>query len=78
MKEYKKYFQRAAEPKDVYNALTNKILIEIWTGEDAEMEAVPGTEFSMWDGAICLPPVPIPETQIVDALLVGWIGCPKE
>lgn len=53
MKEFKKYFQLAAEPHDVYNALTNKIMIEIWTGEDAEMEEVPGTEFSMWDGSIC-------------------------
>ena len=53
MKEFKKYFQLAAEPHDVYNALTNKVMIEIWTGEDAEMEEVPGSEFSMWDGSIC-------------------------
>lgn len=53
MKDYKRYFELAAEPKDVYNALTNKFMIEIWTGETAEMEPVPGSEFSMWDGAIC-------------------------
>lgn len=53
MKDYKQYFQLAAEPKDVYNALTNKIMLEIWTGENAEMEEVPGTEFSIWDGSIC-------------------------
>lgn len=53
MKDYKQYFQLAAEPKDVYNALTNKVMIEIWTGENAEMEEVPGTEFSIWDGSIC-------------------------
>lgn len=53
MKEFKKYFHLSAEPKDVYNALTNKFMIEIWTGENAEMEEVPGTEFSMWDGSIC-------------------------
>ena len=53
MKDYKRYFQLASEPKDVYNALTNKIMIEIWTGENAEMEEVPGTEFSIWDGSIC-------------------------
>lgn len=53
MKEFKKYFHLSAEPKDVYNALTNKFMIEIWTGENAEMEEVPGTDFSMWDGSIC-------------------------
>lgn len=53
MKEFKKYFQISAAPEDVYNALTNKLMIEIWTGEPAEMETVPGTEFSLWDGAIC-------------------------
>ena len=53
MKNYKKYFHLDAEPKDVYNALTNKLMLEIWTGEEAEMEEVPGTEFSLWDGSIC-------------------------
>ncbi|PTN09829.1 activator of Hsp90 ATPase-like protein [Mangrovibacterium marinum] len=53
MKEYKKYFQITAAPEDVYNALTNQLMIEIWTGEPAQMETVPGTEFSIWDGAIC-------------------------
>jgi activator of HSP90 ATPase len=52
MKDFKKYFEIHAEPKDVYNALTNKVMIEIWTGETAEMEEVPDTEFSMWDGSI--------------------------
>lgn len=53
MKEFKKYFELNAEPADVYNALTNQLMIEIWTGEAAQMEATPGTEFSLWDGAIC-------------------------
>lgn len=52
MKEYKKYFEIHAEPKDVYNALTNQVMIEIWTGEAAEMEEIAGSEFSMWDGSI--------------------------
>ena len=52
MKTYKKYFKIAADPADVYNALTNKVMIEIWTG-DAVMEEVPGTEFSMWEESIC-------------------------
>ena len=53
MKEYKKYFKITAAPADVYNALTNKNMIEIWTGEDAVMEAIPGTEFSLWEESIC-------------------------
>ncbi len=53
MKDFKKYFKITAEPKDVYNALTNKFMLEIWTGETAVMEEVAGTEFSLWDGSIC-------------------------
>ncbi|MFV0289988.1 MAG: SRPBCC domain-containing protein [Mangrovibacterium sp.] len=53
MKEFKAYFQLDAEPSDVYNALTNKLMIEIWTGEDCIMETIAGSEFEMWDGAIC-------------------------
>lgn len=52
MKELKRYFTLRAEPKDVYNALTNKEMIEIWTGEDAEMKAEPNTGFSLWGGSI--------------------------
>ncbi|MGD9557156.1 MAG: SRPBCC domain-containing protein [Mangrovibacterium sp.] len=52
MKELKRYFEIHAQPKDVYNALTNRVMIEIWTGEPAEMEEVAGSEFSMWDGSI--------------------------
>ncbi len=52
MKNIKRYYELNAEPKDVYNALTNKSMLEILTGENAEMEAVAGTEFSLWDGSI--------------------------
>lgn len=52
MKEIKRYYKLKAEPRDVYNALTNKNMIEIWTGEPAEMEPVAGTLFSLWDGSI--------------------------
>jgi len=53
MKDYKKYFFLDAKPEDVYNALTNQVMIEIWTGETATFISEPNTEFSMWDGAIC-------------------------
>ncbi len=52
MKDLKRYFFLKAEPEDVYNALTNQHMIEIWTGEDAVMEPGPGTEFSLWGGSI--------------------------
>jgi len=52
MKNLKKYYTLKADPSDVYNALTNKNMIEIWTGEDAQMEPEPNTEFSLWNGSI--------------------------
>jgi activator of HSP90 ATPase len=52
MKNLKKYYNFAADPVDVYNALTNKKMIEIWSGEPAEMSEEPGSEFSLWDGSI--------------------------
>lgn len=52
MKDIKRYYSLPAEPKDIYNAITNKKMLEIWTGEDAVMEPVSGTEFSLWGGSI--------------------------
>src|SRR5687768_16712881 len=52
MKDYKKYFTIPAPPEDVYLALTNPLTIHLWTGEPAIMSTEPGSEFSMWDGAI--------------------------
>ncbi|MEN8115891.1 MAG: SRPBCC domain-containing protein [Bacteroidota bacterium] len=52
MKEIKRYYTLKADPKDVYNALTNKKMLEIWTGESAEMVTEPNTEFSLWGGSI--------------------------
>ncbi len=52
MKDFKKYFLLHAEPADVYNALTNKLMLEIWTGEPVVMEEKEGTDFSLWDGEI--------------------------
>lgn len=52
MKEFKKYFKLDSNPADVYNALTNPSMIEIWTGEPVVMSDEPGSEFSLWDGAI--------------------------
>ncbi len=52
MKEFKKYFKLDASPADLYNALTNPVMIEVWTGEPAIMSTEPGSEFSLWEGEI--------------------------
>ncbi|WP_346860247.1 SRPBCC domain-containing protein [uncultured Draconibacterium sp.] len=52
MKQIKRYYTLGAEPKDVYNSLTNKRMLEIWTGEEVLMEIEPNTEFSLWGGSI--------------------------
>jgi activator of HSP90 ATPase len=52
MKEFKKRYLLNATPKDVYNAMTNPSMIEIWTGEPVVMSTEPGSEFEIWDGAI--------------------------
>ncbi len=52
MKTFKKYVTLHAKPEDVYNALVNPVMLEIWTGEPAVMSEDPGSEFSLWDGSI--------------------------
>lgn len=52
MKHLKKYYIIPAQPEEVYLALTNPATIYLWTGEEAEMSTVPGSEFSLWDGSI--------------------------
>ncbi len=52
MKEFKSYFKIGAPPEDVYLALTNPMTIRLWTGEDAVMSTVPGSEFSLFEESI--------------------------
>ena len=52
MKDFKKRYTLNATPQDVYNAMTNPLMIEIWTGEPVVMSTVPGSEFEIWDGSI--------------------------
>lgn len=52
MKDFKKYFIIPATPEEIYNALTNPLAIQLWTGEPAVMSEEPESEFSMWDGSI--------------------------
>lgn len=52
MQDFKKRYTLNATPADVYNAMTNPLMIEIWTGEPVVMSTEPGSEFQIWDGAI--------------------------
>ncbi len=52
MKDYKKYYHIPAVPDEVYAALTNPVSLQLMTGEKAEMNTQPGSEFSLWDGSI--------------------------
>jgi len=52
MKDYKKYFKLAAEPIEVYAALTNPATIQLWSGEPAIMSTEPGSAFALWDESI--------------------------
>ena len=52
MKDFKKYYVIPAEPEEVYLALTREATIRLWSGEEAEMSDIPGTEFSLWEGSI--------------------------
>lgn len=52
MKDFKAYYTINATPKEVYLALTTPTTIYLWSGEEAEMSTEPGSEFSLWEGAI--------------------------
>jgi activator of HSP90 ATPase len=52
MKNFKKYYIIPATPEEIYNALTNPLSLQLWTGEKAEMSLQPNSEFSLWDGSI--------------------------
>jgi uncharacterized protein YndB with AHSA1/START domain len=52
MKDFKKYYIIAAPPDQVYLALTNEATFQLWSGDQADIQAEPGGEFSLWDGSI--------------------------
>jgi len=53
MKNFKIYFKFDAAPKDIYKALTNNEIMELWSGAPANMKEEAGSEFSMWNDSIC-------------------------
>ncbi|MEO7444480.1 MAG: SRPBCC domain-containing protein [Ferruginibacter sp.] len=51
-KDFKQYYILKASPEAVYAALTNAATLQLWTGEQAIMEPIADTEFSLWEGSI--------------------------
>jgi len=41
-----------SEREIVFAAMTNPVIIEIWSGYKAELELIEGSEFSLWEGDI--------------------------
>lgn len=52
MKTFKKYYEIPEIPEIVYRALTNELVLKLWTGFDATMSEEVGAEFDLWDGNI--------------------------
>lgn len=78
MKDYKKYFHIPASPEEVYLALTQEMTVSLWTGAAAEMNSVPGGEFSMWDGSIVGQFLELePSTKIVQEWFFGEQEAPS-
>ena len=52
MKDIRRTIHIRVPREEVFNAITNPLTIELWTGYPAEMETVPGTRFTIFDGDI--------------------------
>ncbi|HEC43014.1 MAG TPA: ATPase [Bacteroides sp.] len=52
MKDLKKTIHIKVPREEVYNAITNPLTIELWSGYQTVMDNRPDTEFSMFDGDI--------------------------
>lgn len=50
--DYKNYYIIRSTPDQVYLGLTNPLTIQLWSGEEAEMEEKEGSEFSLFEGSI--------------------------
>ncbi len=50
MSTIQKTYEMNATPKEVFDALINPDLIQIWSGDEAKMDANVGGTFSLWGG----------------------------
>ena len=52
MKNLQRIYQIKSSPEEVFNAMTNSLTLELWTGYPAVFQLEANTEFSIWDGDI--------------------------
>jgi activator of HSP90 ATPase len=72
MRELRQKYHINAGPEEVFNALTNPLAIELWSGYPAVMSTREGEEFSLWDGDITgLNLEMVPNKKIVQEWFFG-------
>ncbi|MBL7111860.1 MAG: SRPBCC domain-containing protein [Bacteroidales bacterium] len=52
MKNLQRTYLIKSSPEDVFNAMTNPLTLELWTGYPATFQPESATEFTLWDGDI--------------------------
>ena len=52
MKNLRRTYHIKASPEEIFNAMTNPLTIELWTGYPAAIQPEANTEFTLWDGDI--------------------------
>lgn len=52
MKNLRRTIHIKVPREEVFNAITNPLTLELWTGYEASIEAKPGGKFAMFDGDI--------------------------
>jgi len=52
MRNLQRTYQIKSSPEEVFNAMTNPLTLELWTGYNATFQKEANTEFSLWDGDI--------------------------
>ena len=52
MRNLQRTYQIKTSPEEVFNAMTNPLTLELWTGYAATFNPEANTEFSLWDGDI--------------------------
>lgn len=53
MKKLSAKFRINTGAEEVFRALTDSFILELWTGYPAIMKPSEGSEFELWDGDIC-------------------------
>ncbi len=72
MKNLKKAYYIDAPRADVWQAFTNPLTLELWTGEPAVISLEPGSEFSLWNESIVGRVISSdPERQLVQEWYFG-------